>query len=87
MSYYLHKESVLDGKVSQQGPYSTENEAKMALANALARTYEELMDWPDSPLNRQVDIRNEVESAVRTGEAEITNRKGTTLYVFSITTD
>jgi len=78
MSYYVRKESVIDGEIVQRGPFATENEARMELANEVEETYAS-----DSTLARR-DIQQEVDEAVRTGHKEISDAVGNVVYAFSI---
>lgn len=78
MTYYIRKEGVADGEVTRRGPYGTENEARMILANEIEEAYAS-----DSSLARR-DVQDEVDAALRTGAAEITNDAGTVLYRISI---
>ena len=78
MTYYIRKEGVADGEVTRRGTDGTENEARMILANEIEEAYAS-----DSSLARR-DVQDEVDTALRTGAAEIANDAGAVLYRISI---
>lgn len=81
MTYYIRKESVAGGEVTRRGPYGTESEARMILANEIEEAYAS-----DSLLARR-DVQDEVDAALRTGAAEIANDAGAVLCRISIERD
>jgi len=86
MSYYVRKESVIDGEIIQRGPFATENEARMELANEVEETLGEMFESS----NRECltggmrDILAEVDEAVRMGSKEILDEAGNVVYAFSV---
>ena len=78
MGYVVKEEDLQSGEVTRRGPYGTENEARMILANEIEEAYAS-----DSSLARR-DVQDEVDAALRTGAAEIANDAGTVLYRISI---
>ena len=78
MSYFVLKKVAADGEKVRRGPFSTENEARMVLANEVEEAFAS-----DSSLARR-DVQAEVDEAVRFGAKEITDATGTVVFSFSI---
>ena len=76
--YFVRKVSVGTGENARRGPFATESEARMILANEVEATYE-----AEAVLARH-DIQLEVDEAVRSGFTEVKDKTGKVAYVFSI---
>lgn len=78
MSYFVRKEVLLDGAVVRLGPFATDQEARLALANALEVLYDDnpALDFGDRPC--------EIEDAFLDGQKDLPDASGTILYSLSI---
>ena len=61
MGYVVKEENSQSGEVTRRGPFVTEQEAQMALANAVEQAYD------FNPQLATANVRQEVEDAVRDG--------------------
>ena len=61
MGYIVKEEDLLSGEVRRRGPFVTEQEARMALANAVEQAYD------FNPQLATANVRQEIENAVRDG--------------------
>ena len=78
MGYVMKEENSQTGEVTRQGPFVTEQEARMALANAVEQAYD---------FNSQLataNVRQEVEDAVRDGHKDCYDAKGNLLCRYTI---
>ena len=69
MGYMVKEEDMLSGEVRRRGPFVTEQEARMVLANAVEQAYD------FNPQLAMADVRQEVEDAVRDGRKDCCNTK------------
>ena len=70
MGYIVKEESSQTGEVMRRGPFVTEQEARMVLANAVEQAYD------FNPQLATANVRQEVEDAVRDGRKECYDAKG-----------
>ena len=78
MGYIVKEEDMLSGEVTRRGPFVTEQEARMILANAVEQAY---------GLNPQLataNVRQEVEDAVRDGRKDCCDANGNLVCRYSI---
>ena len=61
MGYVVKEEDSQTGEVTRRGPFVTEQDARMALANAVEQAYD------FNPQLATANVRQEVEDAVRDG--------------------
>ena len=61
MGYVVREEDLQTGEVRRRGPFVTEQEARLALANAVEQAYD------FNPQLATTNVRQEVEDAVRDG--------------------
>ena len=70
MGYVVQEEDLQTGEVTRRGPFLTEQEARLVLANAVEQAYD---------FNSQLataNVRQEVEDAVRDGRKDCLDAKG-----------
>ena len=70
MGYIVKEESSQAGEVTRRGPFVTEQEARMVLANAVEQAYD------FKPQLATANVRQEVEAAVRDGRKDCFDEKG-----------
>ena len=70
MGYIVKEEDLLSGEVRRRGPFVTEQDARMALANAVEQAYD------FNPQLATANVRQEVEDAVRDGRKDCCDAKG-----------
>ena len=70
MGYVVREEDSQTGEVTRLGPFVTEQEARMALANAVEQAYD------FNPRLATANVRQEVEDAVRDGCKDCLDVKG-----------
>ena len=70
MSYVVKEEDSQTGEVTRRGPFVTEQEARMVLANVVEQSYD------FDPQLATANARQEVEDAVRDGCKDCLDAKG-----------
>ena len=70
MGYVVREEDSQTGAVTRRGPFVTEQEARMVLANAVEQAYD------FNPQLATANVRQEVEDAVRGGRKDCLDAKG-----------
>ena len=70
MGYVVREEDSQTGSVTRRGPFVTEQEARMVLANAVEQAYD------FNPQLATDNVRQEVEDAVRDGRKDCLDAKG-----------
>ena len=70
MGYVVREEDLQTGEVRRRGPFVTEQEARLALANAVEQAYD------FNPQLATANVRQEVEDAVRDGCKDCLDAKG-----------
>ena len=76
---YIVKEEILQfGAVKRRGPFVTEQEARMVLANAVEQAYD------FNPQLATANVRQEVEDAVRDGCKDCFDAKGNLVCRYTI---
>ena len=70
MSYVVKEEDSQTGEVPRRGPFVTEQEARMVLANVVEQSYD------FDPQLATANVRQEVEDAVRDGCKDCLDAKG-----------
>ena len=78
MGYVVREEDSQTGAVTRRGPFVTEQEARMVLANAVEQAYD---------FNSQLataNVRQEVEDAVRDGRKDCLDVKGNLVCRYTI---
>ena len=78
MGYVVKEEDLQTGEVTRRGPFVTEQEARMVLANAVEQAYD---------FNSQLataNVRQKVEDAVRDGRKDCYDAKGNLLCRYTI---
>ena len=70
MGYVVKEEDSQTGEVTRRGPFVTEQDARMALANAVEQAYD------FNPQLATANVRQEVEDAVRDGRKDCFDAKG-----------
>ena len=78
MGYMVKEENLLSDEVRRRGPFVTEQEARMVLANAVEQAYD------FNPQLAMADVRQEVEDAVRDGRKDCCDAKGNLVCRYSI---
>ena len=78
MGYVVKEEDLQIGDVTRRGPFVTEQEARMALANAVEQAYD------FNPQLATANVRQEVEDAVRDGRKECYDAKGNLLCRYTV---
>ena len=70
MGYVVREEDSQTGEMTRRGPFVTEQEARMVLANAVEQAY------GFNPQLATDNVRQEVEDAVRDGRKDCLDAKG-----------
>ena len=70
MGYVVKEENAQAGEVTRRGPFVTEQESRLALANAVEQAYD------FKPQLATANVRQEVEDAVRDGCKDCLDAKG-----------
>ena len=70
MGYVVKEEDLQSGEVTRRGPFVTEQEARLTLANAVEHAYD------FNPQLATANVRQEVEDAVRDGCKDCLDAKG-----------
>ena len=70
MGYIVVEKNLRTGEVTRRGPFVTEQEARMVLANAVEQAYD------FNPQLATANVRQEVEDAVRDGRKDCFDAKG-----------
>ena len=70
VGYVVKEEDLQTGEVTRRGPFVTEQDARMALANAVEQAYD------FNPQLATANVRQEVEDAVRDGRKDCHDAKG-----------
>ena len=78
VGYLVKEEDLLFGEVRRRGPFVTEQEARMELANAVEQAYD------FNPQLAMANVRQEVEDAVRDGRKDCCDAKGNLVCRYSI---
>ena len=78
MGYMVKEEDLLSGEVRRRGPFVTEQEARMALANAVEQAYD------FNPQLATANVRQEIENAVRDGCKDCFDAKGNLVCRYTI---
>ena len=78
MGYVVQEENSQTGEVTRRGPFVTEQEARMVLANAVEQAYD------FNPQLAMANVRQEVEDAVRDGRKDCCDAKGNLVCRYSI---
>ena len=78
MGYFVKEEDFQTGEVRRRGPFVTEQEARMVLANAVEQAYD------FNPQLAMADVRQEVEDAVRDGRKDCCDANGNLVCRYSI---
>ena len=78
MGYVVKEEDSQSGEVTRRGPFVTEQEARMVLANAVEQAYD------FKPQLATVNVRQEVEAAVRDGRKDCLDAKGNLVCRYTI---
>ena len=78
MGCVVKEEDLQIGEVTRRGPFVTEQEARMALANAVEQAYD------FNPQLATANVRQEVEDAVRDGRKNCRDAKGNLVCCYVI---
>ena len=78
MGYIVKEESLQSGAVKRRGPFVTEQEARMVLANAVEQAYD------FNPQLATANVRQEVEDAVRDGRKDCLDAKGNLVCRYTV---
>ena len=78
MGYIVKEEDSQTGEVTRRGPFVTEQEARMVLANAVEQAYD------FNPQLATADVRQEVEDAVRDGHKDCFDAKGNLVCRYTV---
>ena len=78
MGYIVKEEDLLAREVTRRGPFVTEQEARMELANAVEQAYD------FNPQLAMANVRQEVEDAVRDGRKDCCDAKGNLVCRYTI---
>ena len=70
MGYVVKEEDLQTGEMTRRGPFVTEQEARMVLANAVEQAYD------FNPQLATANVRQEVEDAFRDGDKDCLDVKG-----------
>ena len=81
MGYVVREEDSQTGEVTRRGPFVTEQEARMALANAVEQAYD------FNPQLAMANVRQEVADAVRDGRKDCLDAKGNLVCRYNIEQD
>ena len=78
MGYIVKEEDLLAREVRRRGPFVTEQEARMVLANAVEQAYD------FNPQLATANVRQEIENAVRDGRKDCFDAKGNLVCRYTI---
>ena len=78
MGYVVKEEGSQTGEVTRRGPFVTEQEARMVLANAVEQAYD------FNPQLATANVRQEIENAVRDGRKDGFDAKGNLVCRYTI---
>ena len=78
MGYMVKEEELLARVVTRRGPFVTEQEARMVLANAVEQAYD------FNPQLAMADVRQEIENAVRDGRKDCLDAKGNLVCRYTV---
>ena len=78
MGYVVKEEDLQTGEMTRRGPFVTEQEARMVLANAVEQAYD------FNPQLATANVRQKVEDAVRDGRKDCYDAKGNLLCRYTI---
>ena len=78
MGYVVQEEDLQTGEVTRRGPFVTEQEARMALANAVEQAYD------FNPQLATANVRQEIENAVRDGRKDCFDANGNLVCRYTI---
>ena len=78
MGYIVKEEDLLAREVRRRGPFVTEQEARMVLANAVEQ------DYDFNPQLAAANVRQEIENAVRDGRKDCFDAKGNLVCRYTI---
>ena len=78
MGYVVREEDSQTGEVTRRGPFVTEQEARMVLANAVEPAYD------FDPQLATANVRQEVEDAVRDGRKDCLDARGNLVCCYTI---
>ena len=81
MGYFVKEEIVETGSVTRRGPFATEGEARMVLANAVEQAYDFDVRLATASVPR------EVEDAVRDGAKDCLDANGNVVCRYTIEQD
>ena len=81
MGYIVKEEDSQTGEVTRRGPFVTEQEARMVLANAVEQAYD------FNPQLATANVRQEVEDAVRDGHKDCFDAKGNLVCRYTVEQD
>ena len=78
MGYVVKEEDSQTGEVTRRGPFVTEQEARMVLANAVEQAYD------FNPQLATANVRQEVEDAVRDGRKDCLDAKSNLVCRYTV---
>ena len=78
MGYVVREEDSQTGAVTRRGPFVTEQEARMVLANAVEQAYD------FNPQLATANVRQEVENAIRDGRKNCLDAKGNLVCRYTV---
>ena len=78
MGYIVKDEDLQTGEMTRRGPFVTEQEARIVLANAVEQAYD------FNPQLATANVRQEVEDAVRDGRKDCIDAKGNLVCRYTI---
>ena len=78
MGYVVKEEDLQIGDVTRRGPFVTEQEARMVLANAVEQAYD------FNPQLATANVRREVEDAVRDDRKDCFDAKGNLVCRYTV---
>ena len=78
MGYVVKEDGSQTGEVTRRGPFVTEQEARMVLANAVEQAYD------FNPQLATANVRQEVEDAVRDGRKDCHDAKGNLVCRYTV---
>ena len=78
MRCVVKEEDLQTGEVTRRGPFVTEQEARMVLANAVEQAYD------FDPQLATANVRQEVEDAVRDGRKDCLDARGNLVCCYTI---
>ena len=78
MGYVVKEEDLQSGEVTRQGPFVTEQEARLALGNWVEQAYD------FNPQLATANVRQEVEDAARDGRKDCFDAKGNLVCRYTV---